>query len=326
MKPGVHTYRVFTILATLAAASQLFAGPICANCHPEEAAAHARTRMAHAAMPVYNSAFAENLPDHFLSEPGGGYQFTYSRGKDGLIVTASRGLDLSQGIIRWVMGAGAQGQTPLVREGDTIRESRVSYFPRLHQYGITVGQDAGASRDAEGALGLKQSEREARSCLACHTTEIDERLEPVIAGVQCERCHPGAAQHAEGQGKPMNPGKLSAKAQVQFCGTCHRVKPPVGENEPENVRFQPLRLMKSRCFASGRLACTTCHVAHQDARRNDDAYYDAKCQTCHAGSTAHVDSRRSGDCVGCHMPRMQLHPALAFTDHYIRVVTPARPR
>jgi hypothetical protein len=311
-------------VAILAAAPGLFAGPTCANCHPEEAAKHAKTRMAHAAMPVAASAFAENLPDHFLSEPDGGYQFTYSQGKGGLIVTASRGLDLRQGLIRWVIGAGAQGQTPLVSEGRTIRESRVSYFPQLHQYGITVGQDAGASRDAEDALGLKQSERDARSCLACHTTKIDEqRLEPAVAGVQCERCHPGAAQHAAGHGMPMNPGKLSAKAQVEFCGTCHRVKPPVGDNEPENIRFQPLRLMKSRCFASGHLACTTCHVAHEDARRNDNAYYNAKCQTCHAGTTAHADSRRSGDCVGCHMPRVQLHPALTFTDHYIRVATAA---
>jgi hypothetical protein len=257
--------------------------------------------MAHAAVPVDGSAFAENLPDHFLSEPDGGYQFTYSRGKDGLIVTASRGLDVSQGVIRWVLGAGSQGQTPLVRDGNTIRESRVSYFPQLHQYGITVGQDGGASHDAGDALGLKQSERDAQSCLACHTTQIDKHLEIVVAGVQCERCHAGAAQ-------------------VQFCGTCHRVKPPVGENEPENIRFQPLRLMKSRCFTSGHLACTTCHVAHQDARRSDNAYYNAKCQTCHTGTTAHTGSRKLSDCVSCHMPRVQLHPALAFTDHYIRVV------
>jgi hypothetical protein len=313
------------VLCLLSLSVVAYAGPPqCASCHPKEAAAHEQTRMAHAMVPVLDSAFARNLPDHPLSEPSGGYQFTYSHANDGLLVTASRGLDSSEGLIQWVLGAGAQGQTPLVRDGAIVRESRVSYFPQLHQYGITVGQDAGASPNAEAALGLKQSAHDLGSCLACHSTRVSSDLEPVMPGVQCERCHAGSEQHALGHGKPLNPGKLSAKAQVEFCGSCHRVKPPVGDGEPENIRFQPLRLMKSRCFLSGRLACTTCHVAHQDARRSDDAYYNAKCHSCHAGSTAHADERRNGDCISCHMPRVQLHPALKFTDHYIRIVDASR--
>ena len=59
-------------------------------------------------------------------------------------------------------------------------------------------------------------------------------------------------------------------------------------------------------------SCTTCHAAHQDARRNDPAFYNTRCLACH------TQPHQSGNCISCHMPRVQLHPALAFTDHFIR--------
>ena len=131
----VITFGLLGLSAVLRAAV-----PSCATCHPKEDASHAGTRMAHAMVPARGSGFAENLPDHVLSEPQGGYQFAYTQTNGGLLMTASKGLETSEGLIQWVLGAGAQGQTPLVREGSTVRESRVSYFPQLHQYGITVGQ------------------------------------------------------------------------------------------------------------------------------------------------------------------------------------------
>jgi len=217
-----------------------------------------------------------------------------------------------------LLGAGAQGQTPLVRTAAGIRESRVSYFPQLHQYGVTVGQDADPSLSAAAALGLKQSPHDLGTCLGCHATSVSRNLTPLVPGIQCERCHPGAERHAAGKGMPLNPGKLKPAAQVQFCGACHRIKPSVDDSALENIRFQPLRLMKSRCFASGRLACTTCHAAHEDARRNNPDYYNSRCRTCHTASATHADVRAQGNCIGCHMPRVRLHPALVFTDHYIR--------
>lgn len=295
--------------------------PACAACHPAESKLHATTRMAHAMMPALDSGFAQNLPDRPLRESGDGYMFTYHRVEKGIEVTAIRGADKASGLIEWVLGAGAQGQTPLVRTPDAMLESRVSYFPQLRTYGITIGQDAGRSANAHFALGRKQTSHDLQSCIGCHATAITRDLQPVIPGIQCERCHPGADQHANGSSKPpLNPGKLDAPAQVRFCGNCHRVKPPLDDTQLENVRFQPLRLMKSRCFASGKLACTTCHVAHRDALRNDPEFYDQKCHACHDGRAFHADQRQKGDCIGCHMPYVQLHPALKFTDHFIRIV------
>lgn len=317
-------FRCKTAVLTLAlgiAGQAALSAAECVTCHLAESKLHTRTRMAHAMMPALDSGFAQNLSGRVLRESGSGYAFTYQRVPQGLEVTASRAGDKAQGLIEWVLGAGAQGQTPLVRTSDAVLESRVSYFPALHQYGITIGQDGGASANARAALGRKQNSHELEACIGCHATAITQNLEPVVLGVQCARCHVGAEEHARDSGKlPLNPGKLDARAQVRFCGNCHRVKPPVDDAQLENVRFQPLRLMKSTCFGSGKLACTTCHPAHQDARRNDPEFYNQKCHACHDSVGFHVDQRQKGDCIGCHMPYVQLHPALKFTDHFIRIV------
>jgi hypothetical protein len=292
----------------------------CAGCHPTETKLHEATRMAHAMVPATSSAFGQNLPAQPLEESPDGYRFIYRRVDKGLDVRAMLGESQSEGLIEWVLGAGAQGQTPLIRSPIGFLESRVSYFPQLHRYGITVGQQPGTSAAADKALGWKQNKHDLQNCIGCHSTVITRDLEPVVPGVQCQRCHLGADEHARGKGLPLNPGRLKPAAQVQFCGNCHRSKPPVDDTQLENVRFQPLRLMKSRCFASGKLACTTCHPAHRDARRNSPDFYNDKCRICHESGQAHSDQRQTGDCIGCHMPYVELHPALRFTDHYIRVV------
>ncbi len=317
---------LLALIATLSIANALpgsealSAAAPCESCHPAENAAHARTRMASAMVPVLQSAFAQNVGGLVLRESGNGYQFLYKKTESGVGVVAFRNGDSAVAGIRWVLGSGAQGQTPIVESGQTFFESRVSFFPQLQQYGITVGQSAAASSTAEAALGRPKTPAELSQCLGCHSVVLDSAFTRVQPGVQCEQCHPGANAHAAGHGKVLNPGKLSALQQVQLCGNCHRNTPPVAEDRLENVRFQPLRLMKSRCFESGKLACTTCHPAHQDAQRQAAAAYNGKCAKCHAGSALHGDARDTGNCIGCHMPQVELHPALRFTDHFIRVV------
>jgi hypothetical protein len=297
------------------AQSQLTAA--CKTCHPAETRLHEQTRMAHAMVPAPDSVFARNLPDRPLSDSVNHLFVSYKRAENGIEVTVTKNGNETQGLIQWVMGAGAQGETPIVRSAGKAFESRVSYFSQVHRYGITVGQE-GRSDDW---LGRYQSSHALQACLGCHASAITRDLQPVVPGVQCQRCHLGADEHARGTGKlPLNPGKLAPAAQVRFCGNCHRSQAPPDSPPIEFARFQPFELMKSRCFQSGKLACTTCHAAHQDARRNDPDYYNSKCHVCHDGETFHADARRTGNCIGCHMPRVQIHPALQFTDHFIRVV------
>lgn len=307
----------FVVLAFWSTATGTQSASNCASCHPREVHSYAHSRMATAMMPATGSPFALNLPTQPLRESADGYAFKYRVTDQGISVTASRGTDQAEGLIQWVVGSGEQGQTPFVQTPKGIAQHRVSYFPQLQRYGITVGDDAGTSSNAESALGRIWKRADLAQCLNCHATSVSTDLTTFTPGIQCIRCHPGAQEHARGRGTPLNPGKLSAAAQVAFCGDCHRSKAPGSDRDLENVRFQPLRLMKSRCFASGQLSCTTCHDAHADALRST-VFYNQKCLSCHP-KQAHRTAVQDNDCVRCHMPAVQLHPALRFTDHFIRV-------
>jgi len=295
----------------------------CATCHPSEAKLHFQSAHASALMPPAASLFARHLPQKPLAETPTGYFFEYRQAPEALYVTAQRGPERITAPIVWIFGSGRQGQTPVLNYHGHFIEHRVSLYAATG-YGITIGQQNGVSPTAEKALGWLQSDAEAHSCFNCHATSISPDLTSLTPGVQCIRCHAGAQEHADhaGQHPPVNPGKLDHLAQVQLCGECHRLKPPSGnENDIANVRFQPLRLMKSACFLKSNIACTTCHPAHQNAGRDVPDLYNRQCLNCHANQTAHIAAQKNGSCIACHMPKSSPAPSLTFTDHFIRIVS-----
>jgi hypothetical protein len=225
-----------------------------------------------------------------------------------LRVKAERGDESAEGRIEWILGAGDQGMTPLVRAYGRWLEHRISYYTEPGRFDLTLGHAPGPSRSAKDALGTVQAPATAQACLSCHAT-VDTAGSVVEPGVTCERCHAASAKHFQ------NPARLNAREQVRLCATCHRLE---GPNDPLAIRFQPLRLVKSRCFDQGGLACLSCHPAHRNAVRQDPSFYRAQCAGCHA--TRH--SLEQSDCLHCHMPKLRPAPYLSFTDHYIRV--PAR--
>jgi hypothetical protein len=292
----------------------------CATCHPAEAKLHSQSAHASALMPPVGSPFATHLPNKPLGEAADGYSFVYRRTLDGMEVTAQRGSDNATAPLVWIFGSGRQGQTPVLSFHGTFIEHRVSYYDSSG-YGITIGQENGISANAKKALGWAQSLTDARKCFHCHSTSASDDLTSLTPGVQCIRCHRGAEDHAEGHGLPVNPGKLEHVAQVQLCGECHRLKPPSGDDENiGNVRFQPLRMMKSACYRNSEIKCTTCHPAHRNAQRDVPDVYNAKCLDCHPSQRAHITAEKSDNCIACHMPKVNPAPALTFTDHFIRIV------
>jgi predicted CXXCH cytochrome family protein len=124
--------------------------------------------------------------------------------------------------------------------------------------------------------------------------------------------------------------RYDAEGGIRICGECHRTPDRTNVlaapelEDPLSVRFQPVGLLASRGFTTGRkIQCVTCHDPHVPTVRGDAGYYTAKCRSCHAaapGAKSQCERRNAAaDCVGCHMKRVSPAPPLEFTDHRIRI-------
>lgn len=310
---SVEVLRPPGVLAIVALAAPVFAQSECAGCHPDQSARHAQTRHANALRVAASTAFARALPDRPIGEARGGFLLSYRNAGKSISVSAERKGETARAEIAWVFGAGDQGETPVARAGNRWIEHRISYYKKAGRFDLTLGHKPGPSHSAEAAVGIEQPHATIRACFGCHAT-VDEKIELIEPGVRCQRCHPGAAAHARNRSTAVgNPARLTAREQVELCSECHRMTPPGAADDPLNIRFQPLRLVKSRCYESGRLGCTMCHPAHQDAVRANATFYRDRCVSCHA------KPHRDGDCAACHMPKSSPAPYLTFTDHLIRV-------
>jgi hypothetical protein len=308
----------------------------CSPCHRLLAARQRGSHHAQALRAIGGSVLAEVLTAQ--SVPDGALRYEARGGT--IAVTARANGAEGAGVLEWAFGAGAQGITPVGRAGGAYFEHRYSYYPQAGRVAPTFGHPARASGPL-ALLGMPQSARTIASCFGCHATGVDESagladIGRVEMGVRCERCHGPGKQHAEAAnagtptaGSIVNAGKFPAKAEVEFCGQCHRL-PVAGAASPEpeiedpvTVRFAPIGLMASRCFTeSKRLRCTTCHDPHEDARPRTDLAYSRSCAGCHssAPSAAAKCRRAAGEnCLPCHMRQAVLSAYLKFTDHRIRV-------
>lgn len=307
----------------------------CLACHAKQAHPQPATSMGRALLlPDENSVLHENR-DLKLERNGytyrvvtNGKQSTYSvtDGKETITVP-----------IKW--GFGAHTQTFVLEYNGKFYEGLVSYYNGIKGLDVTIG-DSGIQTDSLlKAFGRELDDSELRRCFSCHTTGGVEQgklqLATLTPGIQCERCHTGAAAHMaairQGKTKPV-PAKLStmtADELSNFCGQCHRTWDQVmrdrikGEN---NVRFQPYRLANSPCYdgSDRRLGCAACHDPHQEVVKGSKPY-DKNCLSCHATEQKRCPVAKE-NCSSCHMPKVELPEGhQAFTDHHIRVVRPGEP-
>lgn len=290
----------------------------CARCHPAESATYATSAHAHSLERPAASAFFRSLPPAPLGEALGGYLLTYQLQENALQVNAGRGAESATATIVWIFGAGRQAETPVAIAGTTFLEHRISYYVANGRFGLTIGQQSGISPSAQRALGRPLDRDEIKRCFSCHASgglPDDPTFTPAVS---CERCHQGARDHAKGTGPVSDPGRLDAKALVHFCAACHRDQPEGDPHARINVRYQAVRLMRSKCFQSGNLSCLNCHNPHANVA-TDAAFYRDRCLSCHQTLKHHQPQAAQGNCVQCHMPRSWPLPHLAFRDHYIRV-------
>jgi hypothetical protein len=339
--------------------SSEYIGPAeCAKCHPGKAAEQKNTPMARTAALVADS---DILASHSrLTFQAGRINYDIARSEGKTIYTVTDGTRSISAPLTWSFGDGRVGQSYLFEREGNLYESRVSYFGTLKALEFTPGRKLTEPRDLEQAMARPVTGDEIVRCFACHTTSstINEKFERdrIIPGITCEACHGPGLNHAAAeemaylQGSAgeigheadliFDPSKLNPVDAVDFCGACHGTWWDVKLGNLEglaNLRAQPYRLEKSRCWGKkgdARLTCVACHDPHQELVR-DSASYDKKCLSCHIASISmRPTSNHPGpackvgtkNCTSCHMPKY-LDPGMhfTFTDHDIRVARQGAP-
>jgi hypothetical protein len=319
----------------------------CRECHAEETSSQLKTPMAEASFRTKEHGSSPNLAPATLQS--GSYLYRISVDHLGSRLSVSSGNQSIAANIAWIFGAGVHGQTYILENKDNLSESQVSSFATLKGLDLTPGHSQIEPGDLKNALGEHLSTSTAKLCFGCHTTYSSTNskfdVSRAIPGVRCEACHGPGVEHVnamqagqfDGASKTiLNPAHLSPLDSVDFCGACHRTGIDVvlseGAYGPINVRFQPYRLEKSRCWGTqgdDRLTCIACHNPHQPLVHNT-SFYDSRCLNCHSPQANESDGaprhqlgcpKATANCTNCHMPKYDVPGMHAkFTDHFIRVV------
>jgi Cytochrome c554 and c-prime len=342
---------------TDASRSEYIGTEACAVCHKQIVNRQLQTPMAHASWRASETEVLRS--ERSISHSAPPFQSVIAEDRKGSHYTVTRGGEAKSGEIVWTMGNGTMGQTFILRSDGSLFESQLSYFSSISGLDLTPGHVQGSLQDLDAAFGQRESPETAQRCFSCHTTasssrgQLDEQR--ATPGVTCEACHgPGALhvkamranQFESGLKLILDPNSFGPVEQVDFCGACHRAPLDVAAAKdfvPINIRFQPYRLSKSRCWSrpDRRISCVGCHDPH-DQLVEDVSFYDAKCLACHASGksgetpgpqsplaeSGKLPACRVSDsrCVSCHMPKYkvaQMHGT--FTDHDIRIVRPGVP-
>ncbi len=330
------------------------AAQACATCHAAESTEQPFTPMGSTLELPDSNPVA--LKHSLLTTRRGVYTYTVETKAGATTYSVTDGQRTIALPVLWSVGANAQ--TWLVEYEGRLYESMVSYYPSIDGLDVTTADDVLKLSTLEAAIGRAETEAQTKSCFSCHATRAvtdDElTLSTLQRGVTCEHCHTGISEHltAIRQGKsagssqtftPPSLGKLNAEQISSFCGQCHRTWEDVvrgGTRGTPNVRFQVYRLTNSRCFdgTDSRISCVACHDPHRELTSNqtDPAFYDEKCQACHAPAARNIVSPQrempkqcpvaNTGCVTCHMPKTKvLNGPSEFTDHEIRVVRGGEP-
>jgi hypothetical protein len=323
-----------------AAASPPPGDSACTACHITQATHYRTTPMADALERVDACTTLKEHPDLKFQE--GPYQSRIVREGDRSILTVKNGAETLTVPLLWAFGRGRAGQTYVFEYNGSFYESRASYFGAVGGLDLTMGAANTKPQTILEAAGRHMSAMESRQCFGCHSNggvyEGKLHLESMVPGVGCQSCHGPVEKHTDAvhAGDPVaaelpHLGTLSAGDMADLCGQCHRSWSQIAMSGPRgvnNVRFQPYRLVNSKCFdpEDARIRCAACHDPHGEVETNLAAY-DAKCTACHATALhTKVCKVAKVNCVGCHMPKLDLPGAHAkFTDHQIRIARPGDP-
>ena len=338
----------------------------CKDCHKDVYASYARHSMARTGPRPLSSLDPKWLAKIFdagatqpVSHERSGFSYRALRkGSDYFVEESVHDKDGAP-VQTWVQpithaySAGSYGVAFYFRQGKRLYQVPIDYYPQPQRWGIDPAAAAGNPRFTK-SLG--------RFCISCHTDyprsqagTDDVFLDPLPAGVGCERCHGPGLKHVASL-RPediVNPASLTSARQLDVCVQCHesnhsnlradrdefsyRPGEPLGayrvsfvDDPPAPDRFpllaHPERMVRSACWraSGGKLVCTSCHDPHKSSFDQPASWWDAKCNQCHhdhpCTESAEARTAQQGHCVPCHMRAgPPTSPTLVtVTDHWIQ--------
>jgi hypothetical protein len=300
--------------------------------------------MAHAlAIPENNPLFAK-MP--LLRVQKGPFTYTVETKNSATTYSVSDGKTSLSVPVHWTFGV--DNQTFVFEYEGHWYEGLVSYFAEVNGLDTTIGDDSLHPTTVLEALGRPIVEAERAACFGCHSSGNQPNgivdLKTLTPGITCDHCHEGALQHQAAAlkgsrlGLPPDLRRASPDRVSAFCGQCHRSWETVmrmTQFGPFDVRFQPFRLVNSKCYdgADQRISCVACHDVHAASSPSAQTV-TTKCLACHSSSSgtlvktsatnanpkAKACPVSNTNCASCHMPKVALPGGhRLFTDHYIRV-------
>ena len=348
-KPPLQRGAAIIFVGGVILACPLHASEQCRPCHPNEVSEYLRTGMGRS-ISHPNSAQPSGVYYHGHS----GTTFRIELSDGGMVHRIERGGIEASYLIDYVIGSGKAALGYLVRVGDAMFQSPITYYTEHERWGMAPGMERYSDPDFTRPA--------TQECLWCHAgrprpvpASVNRYQNPGFAAeaISCDRCHGRPETHlASPQSSTIfNPAKAAPRERDSVCEQCHlsglaRVLNPgqtFGSFEPgrrleefwsvfvgafddadEQRQFQVVshveQLALSRCVQeSGQeLWCGTCHDPHA-VPENPALEISSSCMSCHARTLEAAHAALANDCVTCHMSKRQSHDSghSAFTDHRI---------
>ncbi|MGH9448974.1 MAG: hypothetical protein ACRD11_00365 [Terriglobia bacterium] len=340
------------VLATLPALS----AERCAQCHPGEVGGFQATPMAHSvSLPAPEPA---GKFFHSISQT----EFSIKYHGSTLDQQISRGGLSANHPIAYAVGSGAHAVSYLIEVSGRLFQSPLCYYPRRARWSMAPGYENALAPDFYRPIVPHCLFCHASRALPVAGTVNGYESPPFAGehmGITCERCHGPAEAHLRNPvpGSIVNPAKLAPAARDSVCEQCHLsgeafiVNPgrKLSDFRPgesmENVfsvyvykssrdpkhpdaltvisQSQQLALSECARMSGGKLWCGTCHNPHR-LPVHPEAYYRARCLSCHGAELLKTHPKPNENCIDCHMPRLPVTNGghTIFTDHRIAIYPP----
>lgn len=337
------------LLIVLSTFSPSFAASPCIACHRAEVIGFEKSAMAH------SLTSSVQVPPGSFVHSASGTKFSVSSSDSIAAISLRRDGLSAKYPIAYLVGSGSHAFGEIVRIGEYLYQSPVSYYTGKNQWDMAPGYEADAKPDFTRPV--------TEECLVCHagrpklvpdTLNRYVPMQPFDEAISCERCHGDAAAHLAKASRQniVNPARLPVRARDSVCEQCHlsgevRILNPgsqfsdfrpgqnledvysiyVRDHSGPTIHDASIKVIShveqlalSVCArkSGDRMWCGTCHNPHEQPV-NASSYFRDRCLGCHGQDLVKTHAKPVDNCIACHMPKRQAKDGAhtVFTDHRI---------